>query len=404
MFCRVCGGVFGAELKFGRMPIANSFGPALSKEEYRFDMTLVTCSECQLTQLKTQPDPRMMFHDEYKFFSSTSAHMREHFERLGQTFIQNFDLSAGGRKSRILEIGCNDGVFAGPLAENGFDVVGFEPSSNVADVARGRGVKVYDDFFTLDSAGALGVFDLVYSANVLCHIPEIRGVFEAIKMVLAEDGVFCFEDPYLHSVLKYGSFDQVYDEHVYLFSLTSVSALAQMCGLEVFDFEEIWTHGGSARYFLRHASFGSKQISVSIALQKEQIVLRGRSATDLLEKKTSFFKEEFLKQILSVKENGGRVFGYGATSKSTTILNLCDIDSCLIDCIYDNTPGKIGTFAPGSGIPIASFNQFELAPDDAIIMFAWNHADEILTKELELGRIKPGQWIIPFGPYGNVYR
>ena len=228
----------------------------------------------------------------------------------------------------------------------------------------------------------------------MCHIPYIHSVAEGIKTLLKPDGVLMFEDPYLGDVINKVSYDQIYDEHVFLFTVHSVSYLFAQHDMEVVDVEPQETHGGSMRYVIAHK--GAKKISENVGIQIENEIKQGLHLPETYIK----FKENCevsrnkLKSILlDLKNQGKRVVGYAATSKSTTILNYCDIDSDLIEFICDTTPIKQGKFSPGKHIPVRPYEEFKNNYPDYALLFAYNHEKEIMAKEAdfkESGR----KWIL----------
>jgi methylation protein EvaC len=382
--CLICNQKFNHFVDFGDMPIANAFSKNESSEEdYTFRMKVGFCQNCFMVQLVNQPDREKMFHENYAFFSSTSNFMKKHFSMLSSYIIQSQKLS---RDSFVLEIGCNDGIFLENFILNDIPSLGIEPSKNVAKVAKSKGIDVISEFF--DEALAKNILsnymkaDVIVSANVMCHIPYIHSIFEGVKVLLNTDGIFIFEDPYLGEVIDKTSFDQIYDEHVFLFSSLSVRSLANLHELELIDVEHQITHGGSMRYTLAHK--GEKQISsnvqmlinneMKIGLDKNQSYMGFANQIDQI-------KFDLINLLTKLKKNNKKVVAYGATSKSTTVINYFGITTQLIECIYDTTPIKHNTFSPGANIPILPYEDFRESDPDYVLLFAWNHATEIMKKE-----------------------
>ena len=235
--------------------------------------------------------------------------------------------------------------------------------------------------------------DLFLAANVMCHIPEITTVVSEIKKSLSAKGIVVFEEPYLGDVVEKNSYDQIYDEHVFLFSAHSIKYLFNMFDMDLIDVKHQSTHGGSMRYYLSNKDAYSVKKSVNILLEKEKI--------QQINKKEGFYKfalnvEKSKKDLLillnSLKKEGKRVAGYAATSKSTSILNYCGIDNNLIEYICDTTPIKINKYSPGTHIPIVSYEHFLSNPPDYAFLFAWNHQNEIFEKEKNYTN-NGGKWI-----------
>ena len=394
--CRVCNSKIEPFMTFGKMPIANGFltsGHIIS--EYFFELAPAFCSECGMVQLIDQPAPEKMFHENYAFFSSTSKHMQKHFKAFSDYII---DGHFKNRKTPfVVELGSNDGIMLRNFQKDNVKHLGVEPSVNVADVAREQGIQTISEFFDLELAKRIvdeyGHADAVLSANVMCHIPDINSVAEGITYLLKDDGVLVFEDPYLGDVITKTSYDQIYDEHVFIFSATSVSAAFSRHGLELIDVLPQQTHGGSMRYVL--APKGSHKVSVNV---KAIFDIEQAQGLDKIETYHAFkancekSREDLVALLSKIKSDGKRVVGYAATSKSTTVTNYCGIGPELIEFISDTTPIKQGKFSPGVHIPVKAYTEFTNNMPEYALLFAWNHAKEIFENE-EAFKAQGGKWI-----------
>ncbi len=383
--CRVCSTQMVPVISYGDMPLANAFlKPEQYDKEYFFELAVAHCPNCKMFQLTEQPDPELMFHEEYAFFSGTSKAMASHFEAKANHHIDNFipDID----NAFVVELGSNDGIMLKHYAQKSIKHLGIEPSANVAQVARDNGVDTIVEFFGEETAQKVldshGSADIISASNVMCHIPDLNSVGRGVDILLKDTGVFEFEDPYLGAMITKTTYDQIYDEHVYIFSVTSVSNAFAPYGLEVFHVEPLETHGGSMRYFLCRK--GAYDIRDSVVKQREIEKDIGLGQVETYEKfaqNCERNKQELVALLKSLKEEGKRVVGYAATSKSTTILNYCGIGPDLIECIYDTTPIKQGKCSPGTHIPIKDFSEFYEELPDYSVLFAWNHSKEILAKE-----------------------
>ena len=209
--------------------------------------------------------------------------------------------------SSVLEIGCNDGVMLERLLEKGINVYGVEPSKNVSDFSNKIGINCMNKFFSYELSSQIkekyGSMDVIYSANVLCHIPNILDIFKGIENLLNDNGVLIFEDPYLGEIIKKNSFDQIYDEHVFFFSLNSVKKILEKVNLTLFDVEPIWTHGGSMRYYISK----NKKIKSSATLKKlssfeKEIKLTSCETYFQFKKKCEMIKDNLFKALSELKE------------------------------------------------------------------------------------------------------
>jgi methylation protein EvaC len=386
--CRACGTSLEPFMTFGPMPIANGFvhPDKAQTDDYRFDLTPAVCTTCNLFQLMEQPDPEMMFHDEYAFFSQTSSHMAIHFEAFANDVINRWFSSRPD--PFVVELGSNDGIVLKHFAAKNVRHLGVEPSANVAAAARKNGVDSLVEFFSEGVAKQIvekhGQADALLAANVMCHISDIKSVAQGINILLKQDGLLIFEDPYLGEVLQKGSFDQIYDEHVFLFSLLSVTALFSSYNLEVVDVAPQSVHGGSMRYTLARPGVHSQSPSLKATLSLEDDLGMSDHKTYVEFSKRCKNTGRNLKQLLTnLSHEQKNVAGYGATSKSTTVLNYCGIGPDLIRYISDTTPTKQGKLTPGTHIPIRTYETFLSEYPDYAVLFAWNHEKEILAKESE---------------------
>jgi methylation protein EvaC len=395
--CRICDSSIQAFMSFGRMPIANGFLTAEEVNgEYFFKLAPAFCTNCGMFQLVEQPEPEKMFHGQYAFYSSTSRYMQIHFEAFAKAVMK--DVLAGRRDPFVVELGSNDGIMLRHFHDRGIRHLGVEPSVNVADAARDRGIRTISAFFNPklaeDIVAEHGHADAILAANVMCHIPHLRRIAEGVRRLLKPDGVLIFEDPYLGDMIAKTSYDQIYDEHVFIFSATSIKSAFAPHGLELVDVAPQTTHGGSMRYTL--APLGSRPVSLQVQAQLEQERSQGlhRAETYLRFKQNCEASRARLIQTLSdLRTQGRRVVAYGATSKSTTVTNYCGITRDHIEFISDTTPIKQGKLSPGAHIPVRPYEEFTRRYPDFALLFAWNHAAEIYEKEKAF-IAAGGKWIV----------
>ena len=394
--CRISGEKMEVIIDFGEMPLGNGFlGLADTPQEYFYSMKTGFCEESKMFQLLEQPAPEKMFHAEYAFYSSTSRHMQDHFGAFADWVIASDYLSS--KDPFVVELGCNDGILIKNFAARGIRHIGVEPSKNVAAEAQKHGVRTISEFFGAALAEKIlktdGPADVFLAANVMCHIPDILGVAQGINNLLKPRGVLIFEDPYLGSMVEKASYDQIYDEHVFLFSAHSIQYLFGKVGMELIDLLPQKTHGGSMRYVLAKKGIFPPTPAVGQLMAKEKLqgLDRPGGFTDF-RRRVEESKLDLVALLRELKKQGKKVAGYAATSKSTTILNYCKIGPDLVEYICDTTPIKQGKFSPGMHIPIQPYEYFEKNPPDFAILFAWNHSEEIMAKEKEY-MARGGRWI-----------
>ncbi|MFI0424824.1 methyltransferase domain-containing protein [Spongiactinospora sp. 9N601] len=394
--CRVCGGRVSQFADFGRQPLSDAFVlPGEIGQEFFYDLAAGLCESCTMVQLMAEVPRERMFHHDYPYLSAGSAVMRAHFMKLAKCLLVT---ELTGPDPFVVEIGCNDGTMLRVIADAGVRHLGVEPSGGVAERAREQGVRVRTDFFEAATAADIlatdGPADVIYAANTLCHIPYIDSILTGVRTLLAPEGVFVFEDPYLADILERTSFDQIYDEHFFFFTATSVRAMARGAGLELVDVERLPVHGGEVRYTLARQGTRTPTPAVAELIAAEAVarvadlaVLRAFGA------RVAAIAEDLTSLLTRLRAEGRRVAGYGATAKSATVLNYCGIGPDLVPFVCDSTPAKQGRLTPGAHLPVVPPDAFSDPYPDYALLFAWNHAEEIMDKERAF-REKGGKWIL----------
>jgi len=394
--CRICETVVQPFMSFGKMPIANGFlDPEDFSTEYFYELRPVFCENCLTFQIAEQPDPEKMFHPNYAFFSRTSQRMVGHFKSYADWVMDEYLSSPD---PFVVEIGSNDGAMMENFSRKNIRHLGVEPSENVGEEARKHGINTLCSFFNLPAAEKIaseyGPADTLIAANVMCHIPDLHGVALGADHLLKPMGVLIFEEPYLGNMIENTAYDQIYDEHVYIFSARGVSNIFKKYGFELVDVKPQSTHGGSMRYVL--ARNGKRCISPNVEKQlayEDNKNLHLNETYDLFRKRCELSRKKLLFTLQQQKKAGKRVVGYAATSKSTTVLNYCNIGPDLIEFISDTTPIKQGKYSPGTHIPVRPHAEFKNNYPDKALLFAWNHKSEIMEKEMIYSG-GGGQWIV----------
>lgn len=393
--CLVCKTPVEPFLDFGQMPSANAYLTADEfANEYSFNLAVGFCEECLMVQLIDTNSATNMFHQDYAFYSSTSKHMQQHFADFAKTIQRDY---LTDKDSFVVEIGSNDGIMLKNFAIEGISHLGVEPSHNVAQVAIAQNMDVLVDFFYQATAEKIiaerGKADVICAANVIGHISDIHSVLSGVSCLLKPKGVFIFEHPYLIDNLTKTAYDQIYDEHIFYYSVHSVKNLFKVHGLELIDLSHQNVHGGSMRYVLAHegeltaTETVMQQLSFEVEVGIDQLKTYQQFAQNVARS-----KQELLNLVRELKSQGKRIVGYGATAKSSTVINYCGLTPDDIDYIVDNTPAKQNKYTPGAHIPIKAPEEFYADYPDYAILFAWNHANEIMAKEQEFVQ-NDGQWI-----------
>jgi methylation protein EvaC len=385
MRCRISKEKCFNAIDFGKMPISNAFLKNKVKNEFFFPLKAIFGKKFSLFQLMVNPKPTKMFNKNYPFYSSSSKNMVLHFKNFADWVKKKY---LPNKNYSILEIGSNDGTFLSNFEKN--SACGFEPSKSVHLVAKKNKIKSINKFFNLHNIKNLkNKFDVIIGSNVFCHIPDQNNLILSIKKLLTKNGTLIFEEPYLGAMYKKISYDQIYDEHIFMFSANSVSKIYHKYNLDLIDAIPQVTHGGSMRYVLkRRGSSNQSQRLKRILLFEKRNKIESIIGFQEFKKKVEQSKDKLIKKINKIISKGNKICGYGATSKSTTILNYCGLNTKMIDCIYDTTPDKIGKLSPGMHIPIVNYKYFKNSKYKYIFLFAWNHKKEIMKKEGKNNKIK----------------
>ena len=362
MNCRICKKKIKPFMSFGKMPIANGFIKEKDKKKEKyFNLNPVFCKNCCTFQLEHQPNAKIMFHDHYAFFSRQSKSMQTHFKEYAHWIYSKFIKSID---PFIIELGSNDGILLEYFAQKGIRHLGVEPSANVAKEAKKYGVESIVEFFNYNLAKQIkkkyGLADVITASNVMCHIPNLNNLASGIDLLLNKNGVLIFEDPYLGDMIKKVSYDQIYDEHVFIFSALSVQNIFKKINFEIIDLLPQKTHGGSMRYVLgRKGKHIQKKIVTRILNKELKLGLHLHKTYLIFKKNCEASRQKLLTLLTKEKNKGKRIAAYGATSKSTTILNYCNIDKTLIEFISDTTKIKQNKLSPGMHIPVKSYEYFK---------------------------------------------
>ena len=370
-------------LNLGRQPLANSFLKDINKKtlrnEFFYNLRICFNTENYLVSIKKPVNPKKQYTDKYAHRASESKTMRLAFKDVAKKLYKRF------RPKKIMEIGSNDGVFLRNF--NKKSVIAVEPCKNLARITK-KLFRTYDEFWNLRLSNKLlkekkGGIDLIFSANTISHIPNLEETFKGIHKILSKNGVLVIEDPSLLKVLKNNSYDQFYDEHVYVFSSLSIKKIIKKYGLRLFDIEYLSTHGGSNRYYICKEDGKYKS---SLRLKK---TLKDEISNKLhkfesyykFSKRVNLSRKNLLNLLIKLKKKKKKIISYGATYKSTTVFNYCKINSKIIDYVTDTTLNKQGKFTPGTHIKIVSPKIGMNKTVDYAFLGAWNFKKEIFKKE-----------------------
>ena len=387
-------------LDLGLQPLANFYlnKSQVNKKQKKYKLIVRFDKKKHLVSIKKTFSSKMMFNSKYPYRSSMSKTMIRSFKNLSIKIKKKF------KPKKILEIGSNDGSFL-----KNFDKkisVGIEPCANIEKITKRNRFNTIPEYWSYELAKKLkkkySEFDLIYSANTITHIKNLNEVFKSINLILSRDGVLIIEDPSLLECIKRNTYDQFYNEHIYVFSTLSLKKVLYDFGLEIFKVEKLPIHGGSNRYYIKK-KFSNRKIEASVKKCENQEIKYGlKNIKTYLKFKTRVHKSK--KKLISIfskfKKENKKIIGYGATAKSTTILNYCNINNKLIDYFFDTTKEKQNKYTPGSLIEIKKYPGYIPSDVDLIFLGAWNFKDEIFKKERKF--IKSGGRFIIHTPFPKI--
>lgn len=381
--CRLCGSPLETTLvDLGMSPLCESFltGNQLDAMEPYYPLCALVCSRCFLVQLKEYVSPERIF-QEYAYFSSYSTSWVEHARRYCAMITARLGL---GPESLAVELASNDGYLLQHFGPLGVPVLGIEPAANVAKVAIDKGIPTRVDFFGTRLAAALVAegrkADLIVGNNVLAQVPDLNDFVGGMKVLLKPEGVITLEFPHLSRLIEENQFDTIYHEHFSYFSLIAIDHLARRHGLTLLDVDELPTHGGSLRVYLGHqeASRTATPAVTELLAREERFGLHDLATYTGFSDGVRRTKRKLLSFLISAKEEGRKICGYGAPGKGNTLLNYCGIGPDFLEFTVDRNPYKHGRFTPGMHIPIHPVEAIDAARPDYILILPWNLKDEIV--------------------------
>jgi len=407
MKCRFCGrSANRIFVDLGMSPLCETYltTEQLNQMEPFYPLRAHICSSCLLVQLGEYVTPDHIF-SEYAYFSSFSSSWVEHARLYAEGMRQRLGLTDA---SFVMEIASNDGYLLQHFVNAGIPVLGIEPAANIAEVARKKRVPTRCAFFGTDTARQLVADgyqpDLLVGNNVLAHVPDLNDFVAGMKIVLKHGGVITMEFPHLMRLMDGNQFDTIYHEHFSYFSLLTAEKVFAAHGLTVFDVDEIPTHGGSLRVYVRHTDDEAREVGSALGALKarEEHAGLGRIETyTAFGEQVKETKRKLLAFLIDAKRQGKSVVGYGAPGKGNTLLNYCGIRSDFVDYTVDRNPYKHDKFLPGSHIPIFAPERIRETRPDYILILPWNLKDEIIA-QLSYVRDWGGRFVVPI-PEAQVY-
>ncbi len=383
----------------GMSPLSNSYLTAdqLQQKEPFYPLHAYVCGNCYLVQLDEFESPQQLF-SEYAYFSSYSDSWLQHSRDYTQMISARLGLD---ETSQVVEIASNDGYLLQYFVEQQIPVVGIEPAANVAAVAEKKGIPTLVKFFSTQTANEMLdenlQADLVLGNNVLAHVPDLNDFVAGMKVILKPSGTITLEFPHLLKLIHGNQFDTIYHEHFSYFSLLAVERVFANHGMQIFDVDQLPTHGGSLRIYVRHADHQDAPVTDAVQSLRD---LESESGLADLATYAAFAdqvestKRSLLKFLTDAKQDGLSVAAYGAPAKGNTLLNYCGIRRDFIDFTVDRSPAKQGHYLPGTHIPVFAPEKIREFKPDFLVILPWNIKDEIIGKMSHI-REWGGKFVIP---------
>lgn len=381
-------------LPLGDHPPANAFlrPEQLDAPERTFPLDTHVCLDCGLIQVPDILPPD--FFEDYVYIPSASDTMHRHFAALANRFREELIHGAG---QLVVDIGCNDGLLLKACEDVGLTTLGVDPSKNIAELARSRGIDVFNEYFTAESARRIraqyGPAQVIVTTNTFNHIDNLHGFMEGVSTLLADDGTFVIEVPQALTCIEDNEFDTVYHEHLSVFSVTAIAALGKFFGLAVVDIDELPVHGGSMRLYLRRQGPAKPIVAIWLERERDAGLFEAQTYVEHAER-VEQIRNDLMTMLRTLKAQGASLAGYGAPAKGSTLLNYYGIGPDLLDFLADRNTMKQGRFAPGNRIPVVSPDEIGIRKPDYLLVLAWNFAEEIMQQQ-EPFRAAGGKFIIP---------
>jgi SAM-dependent methyltransferase len=370
----------------------------LNKMEPFYPLLVRVCERCFLVQLEEYVGPEVIFASDYPYFSSYSDSWIKH----AKDYVEHVQRDFGIAKNHfVVEIASNDGYLLQHFVAAGIPCLGVEPAASVAKAALDKGIPTIERFFGVETAEFLrannGDADLILGNNVLAHVPNVNDFVAGVKRLLAPNGFATFEFPHLQKLVELNQFDTIYHEHFSYFSFTTVRQIFHSHGLRLFDVTEQPTHGGSLRIYACHSDAPRYSNHSRVEELESRETGAGYRDLDTYEQfadKVERTKRKLLAFLISAKNAGKQVVGYGAPGKGNTLLNYCGIRTDFLDYTVDRNPHKQGTYTPGTRIPILPPDTILATRPDYVLILPWNLTSEI-TQSMSAIRSWGGRFVVP---------
>ena len=402
--CRISGKRITPIFDLGNLYVTGYY-PDISLDAPRGNLQLGIGEESGLVQLCHTVD-RDILYREYWYRSGTNVTMARQLKEITDQVPYWVRLNDG---DIVLDIGCNDGTLLKhyPKLPKLFKV-GIDPARNIAEEGRVHCDVHSTKYFTKKTFFNLtdGRKAKVITAIAMFYDLDDPGSFVSdVVDSLTDDGIFIIQLSYTPLMIQQNAFDNIIHEHLEFFTLVSLKYLFDKYDLKIVDVQLNDVNAGSFRIIatkkdnnLDDAAIFNKDIGqyrLNSFLMNEK--KHGMSKLETFEKFMRRVEKQkiILMDILyNLRNEGKKVFGYGASSKGNTLLQYYGITPDLLTAIAERQPQKYGLFTAGSWIPIISEEEMRSAQPDYLLVFPWHFIHEFVYREKEF-LSKGGKFITP---------
>jgi len=393
--CRICSGYTRTIIDLGISPPANSLLDNTRQSVCSYPLVLEYCNSCCNIQLRDCLDSRDLYKN-YLYVTPDSKMLNEHYEYLTRFLLSNKYINSD---SKVLEIGSNIGLYLNHIRPFVKEILGVDPAENIAKLANAKGVHTICEFFSkelaMDLRNSKGKVDTIIARHCFAHNASPHDLLKGVKVLLDEGGVFVIENAYALNTIENNEFDQIYHEHMFYYSIQSMTKVLEMNGFKLIDILISLVHGGSIVFIAKHISSKnsiSNSLRTHLQYEKEKLNMNTLAR---FSSNAFTLKEDLLKTINAINQRKETIYSYGATAKGNTLLNFLGLDNSIIKYCVDSTSIKQGKYLPGSKIKIINEDFKDVERPDYFLLTAWNYKDEIITKVRNKGN-KDSAFIVPF--------
>ena len=394
--CRICRGRLKTIINLGRIALVGEFLKMPDLKSNRYEINLCYCKKCKHVQISEHINPNKLFR-KYLWETGISSSNLDIISKMIKK-LKTFKIN---KFSKVFEIACNDGSFLKALNEKlGCMMVGIDPAKNLSQKNQNKNIHRITNYFTEKQSILIkkkyGKFDYIFARNVLAHVKNPNDLFQGVKKIISDTGIFILEAPSLLNIIKDNQYDNIFHEHIGFHSIKSVIDLAKINKFKLFDVEYIESQGGSLRYYLSNDIFlkSTKKVKYFLSLEKKYGLFRNQELQKF-KLKINHHRKSLYNLINKIKKEGNKISAYGASGKGLALLQYCKINNNFIDYIFDKSKLKQKKYTPGTYIQVKNPKLIKNLEVDYLLLLTWNLKKEIFRQEKNFIN-NGGKFILPF--------